>query len=101
MVAATILFTTSLPAARLRATLIALFFLSSSYGLIWAGQRGLVHRTTLLWAVWLLAPMLLGIAIGHHGFANASEAKFRRAMLGVLAAVAALGVLRALWGSFA
>jgi len=101
MVAATMLFTTSLSAARLRATLIALFFLSSSYGLIWAGQRGLIHRTTLLWAVWLFAPMLLGIAIGRHGFAKASDAQFRRAMLGVLAAVAALGVLRALWGGFA
>ncbi len=68
MVAAAMLFTTSLPAARLRATLIALFFLSSSYGLDWAAERGLVHRVTLLWAVWLVLPMLLGIAIGRRGF---------------------------------
>jgi len=36
MIAAMMLFTTSLPAARLRATLIALFVLSSSYALMWA-----------------------------------------------------------------
>ena len=48
MIAATMLFTTSLPAVRLRATLITLFFLSASYALLWAGQRGLVHRGTLL-----------------------------------------------------
>ena len=95
------LFTTSLPAARLRATLIALFVLSSSYALIWAAQRGLVHRGTLLWAAWLMVPMLVGIMIGPHGFARVSESQFRRAMLGVLAAVAAMGMIRALWASLA
>ncbi len=101
MVAAAMLFTTSLPAARLRATLIALFFMSSSYGLAWAAERGLVHRTTLLWAIWLVLPMLLGIAIGRRGFARAGETHFRRVMLGVLAVVAGMGLLRALWVSLA
>src|ERR1700730_13868827 len=101
MIAATMLFTTSLPAARLRATLIALFVLSSSYALIWAAQRGLVHRGTLLWAAWLMVPMLVGMMIGRHGFARVSESQFRRAMLGVLAAVAAIGMMRALWMIFA
>jgi uncharacterized protein len=101
MVAATMLFTTSLPAARLRATLIVLFFLSSSYGLMWASQRGLVHLSTLLWAGWLVVPMLLGIAMGHRGFARANDTQFRRVMLRVLAAIAALGLARALWVSFA
>ena len=101
MIAATMLFTTSLPAARLRATLIALFFMSASYGLLWAAQRGLVHRNTLLWVAWLGIPMLIGIVLGRHGFARATEAQFRHAILGVLAAVAALGMMRALWVSFA
>ncbi len=100
MFAATVLFTTSLTAARLRATLIALFFMSSAYGLIWAGQRGLVHRTTILWAAWLGVPMLIGIMLGRHGFSRASDRQFRRAMLGVLATVAAIGMVRALWVSF-
>jgi uncharacterized protein len=101
MIAAMMLFTTSLPAARLRATLIALFVLSSSYALMWTAQRGLVNRGTLLWAAWLVMPMLVGIMIGRHGFARASEPQFRRAMLGVLAAVAAMGMIRALWTTFA
>jgi uncharacterized membrane protein YfcA len=45
--------------------------------------------------------MLIGSAIGRRGFARASEAQFRRAMLGVLAAVAAMGVIGALWASLA
>lgn len=101
MIAAMMLFTTSLPATRLRATLITLFVLSASYALLWAGQRGLVNRGTLLWAAWLVVPMLIGSAIGHHGFGRASETQFRRAMLGVLAAVAAMGMIRALWASLA
>ena len=100
MIAAMMLFTTSLPAAWLRATLIALFVLSSSYALLWAAQRGLVNRGTLLWVAWLVVPMLVGIMIGRHGFARASESQFRRAMLGVLAAIAAMGMTRALWMTF-
>ncbi|MEO8565614.1 MAG: sulfite exporter TauE/SafE family protein, partial [Betaproteobacteria bacterium] len=41
MFAATVLFTTALPAAKLRATLVTLFFLSAAYGLAWARQQGL------------------------------------------------------------
>ncbi len=98
--AATMLFTTTLPAARLRATLITLFFLSASYGLAWARHQGLVTEATVLWAAWLLAPMLVGIAIGRRFFARAAEAQFRRSVLRVLAGVAAVGLVRALFAFF-
>jgi uncharacterized membrane protein YfcA len=97
MIAATMLFTTSLAAAELRATLIALFFMSSSYALLWAYHRGLVGAGTVAWTAWLVLPMLVGIAIGQHGFARIGEARFRRAVLLILASVAALGVARAMW----
>jgi uncharacterized membrane protein YfcA len=44
--------------------------------------------------------MLIGIAIGRHFFARSAEAQFRRKVLTVLAAVAALGFLRALVAFF-
>lgn len=97
MVAATMLFTTSLPAAALRATLIALFFISAAYGLLWARYQGLADLATVAWAGWLVLPMLVGIAIGRHRFARVGETQFRRAVLIVLAVVAALGLMRALW----
>ena len=100
MFAATMLFTTSLPGARLRATLITLFFVSASYGLAWAGQQGLANGGTVLWAAWLLVPMLVGIAIGRRFFARADEAQFRRAVLRVLAGIAGLGLVRALAAFF-
>ncbi len=98
--AATMLFTTSLPAARLRATLITLFFVSAWYGLVWAWQQGLATAATALWAAWLFLPMLVGIAIGHRFFSGISEARFRRTVLTVLAGVAALGLVRALAAFF-
>jgi uncharacterized protein len=97
MIAATMLFTTSLPALHLRATLIGLFFLSSLYGLFWAHHNGLLTPATISWALWLLLPMLAGIAIGRHGFGRTTEGGFRRIVLGLLAFVAALGLLRALF----
>ena len=98
--AATMLFTTSLPAVRLRATLITLFFVSAWYGLGWTWQQGLANGVTILWVAWLLLPMLAGIAIGRRFFARTADAQFRRTVLTVLAAIAGLGLVRALVAFF-
>jgi len=98
--AATMLFTTSLPGARLRATLITLFFVSAWYGLAWAWQQGLATGGTMLWTAWLLGPMLIGIAVGRRFFVRTAEERFRRAVLRVLAGIAALGLVRAVWAFF-
>ena len=100
MFAATMLFTTSLPGARLRATLITLFFAGAWYGLAWAWRTGLATGATALWAAWLLAPMLVGISIGRRFFARTAEEQFRRAVLRVLAGIAGLGIVRSLWALF-
>ena len=100
MFAATMLFTTSLPGARLRATLIALFFVSAWYGLAWTWHQGLATGATVLWAAWLLVPMLVGIAIGRLFFAKNEKKQFRRAVLRVLAGIAGLGLVRAVWAFF-
>jgi uncharacterized membrane protein YfcA len=94
------LFTTSLPAVRLRATLITLFFVSAWYGLGWTWQQGLANGVTILWVAWLLLPMLAGIAIGRRFFARTADAQFRRTVLTVLAAIAGLGLVRALVAFF-
>jgi hypothetical protein len=44
--------------------------------------------------------MLIGIAIGRRFFARSAEGQFRRKVLTVLAAVAALGFMRALVSFF-
>jgi uncharacterized membrane protein YfcA len=97
MAVAVMLFATSLSGAAARATLIALFFATDLYSLAWAGGQGLVAPSLLLWVGWLVGPMLAGIWIGRRHFLAADEAGFRRGVLRALAAIAALGLVRALW----
>jgi uncharacterized membrane protein YfcA len=94
------LFTTSLPGPRLRATLVTLFFVSAWYGLAWTWHQGLATGATGLWAAWLMVPMLVGIAVGRLFFARTAEEQFRRAVLRVLAGIAGLGLVRAMWAFF-
>ena len=98
MVVAVMLFSTTIPAAAARATLIAMFLATDVYSLGWAGSAGLLDANLLRWVAWLVGPMLVGIAIGSRHFLGVSEDQFRRIVLRVLAAVAALGLLRAIWG---
>ena len=97
MAVAVMLFTTSISGAAARATLIALFFATDLYSLAWAGGNGLLDANLVRWVGWLLVPMLIGIALGSRHFLRVDEAAFRRAVLRVLAAIAALGLVRAGW----
>jgi uncharacterized membrane protein YfcA len=95
MVVAVTLFSSSVTGAVARATLIALFFATDLYSLAWSGTYGLLDRTLVAWVAWLLVPMLVGIWFGRKHFLKVDEAGFRRAVLRVLATMAALGVVRA------
>lgn len=96
MAVAVMLFTTAISGAAVRATLIALFFATDLYSLAWAGGTGLLDGNLLRWVGWLLVPMLAGITLGRRHFLRVDETGFRRAVLRVLAAIAGLGLLRAL-----
>lgn len=106
---ALMLSTTALPPAVLRGTLIVLFLFTDLYALAWAALlslgaaqgeagHGLLGRETALWALWLAPAMLVGIAVGQRAFQGVSPQRFRRAVLNVLIALAALTVLRSLLG---
>jgi uncharacterized membrane protein YfcA len=97
MAVAVMLFTTTISGAVARATLIALFFATDLYSLAWAGGNGLLDANLLRWVGWLLVPMLIGIAIGRKHFLRVDEAGFRRGVLRVLAVMAGLGLVRAVW----
>ena len=98
MAVAVMLFATTISGAAARATLIALFFATDLYSLAWAGGHGLLDSTLLVWVAWLVLPMLAGIWIGSRHFLKVDEAGFRRGVLSVLAAIAAIGLIRAASG---
>jgi len=93
MVASVMLFAVALPAKNLRATLFVLFFGSSLYSLLRGAWHGVVTADTFARATWLAAPLLLGIAVGSHGFKHVSEAGFRKAVLAVLSIAGIASVL--------
>jgi hypothetical protein len=91
----------AMPAARLRATLIALFLLVDLYALGWAGALSFGAATPLLgadtvrWALWLAPAMLAGIWIGQRSFGTVSPQRFRELVLNLLMLIALLVVARA------
>ena len=90
---------------RLRATLIVLFLLTDLYALFWAailpsggqGEKALLGSETFLWAACLLPAMLSGIWVGQRSFAGVSPQQFRRFVLNLLAFIALITMLKALW----
>jgi uncharacterized protein len=99
---AVMLSATALAPAAMRATLILLFLFTDLYALAWAallpGAQGeaLLDADALRLALWLAPAMLAGIVVGQRFFAGVSPERFRRVVLDLLAAIAALSVLRAL-----
>lgn len=100
---AVLLSATALPPAAMRATMILLFLFTDLVALAWAGimpteaGRELLGHGTLQLALWLAPAMLAGIWVGQRAFASVSPLQFRHHVLDLLALIAAMGVLRALW----
>lgn len=99
---AVIMSTAQMAPAAMRATLIVLFLFTDLYALasaalLGSGEASLLGPRTFEYALWWTPAMLAGIWAGHRGFKQVSEARFRVLVLNLLIAIAALGVLRALW----
>ncbi len=88
--------------AVLRATLIWLFLFTDLYALAWAAllpataSGDLLGTGTWQLVLWLAPAMLVGIWVGQRGFAGVSPQRFRRWVLNLIAALAAIAVMRAL-----
>ena len=99
---AVLLSTTAMAPAALRATMIALLLFSdvvslASAALMPAAAQASGHLLgagTLKWALWLAPAMLAGIWWGQRSFKGVSPAQFRRQVLNLLVALAAVSVAR-------
>jgi uncharacterized protein len=96
MIASIMLFAVELPPKNLRATLVVMFFMGSTYSLILGAWNGVTNLGTVTLAAWLLLPMLAGIALGSRGFSIVSPEQFKRGVLFVLAALSFVGLLSAM-----
>lgn len=92
------LLSTSVSAATARATLVFMALCTDLYGSAVFAVNGLLTVEILMRAGLLLIPMALGIALGSRRFAGARPETYRRAALGLLAALAIIGLVRAALG---
>lgn len=80
-----------------RATLIAFFLFTDLYALTWAGGTGMLGGFGWKLIAMALPFSLLGIWIGQRIYLRLDEARLRRLIWCVLAALGALGVASGLW----
>ena len=82
---------------RIRAAVIAYFFLLDLTGLAFLAQRKLVNGETLSLALVSLPIVALGVWLGGRRFLGTTPDAFRRSTLVLLMLIATLGIGRALW----
>jgi uncharacterized membrane protein YfcA len=82
---------------RIRAAVIAYFFLLDLTGLFFLAQRQLVKGETLSLVLLSLPIVALGVWLGSRRFLGTTPEAFRRSTLILLMLIAALGIGRALW----
>ena len=103
---ALLLSSTRMHTVTLRATMIALLLFSDVVGLASAAlmpygaqaSGPLLGADTWRWTLWLTPAMLVGIWVGQRSFAGVSPKQFRQHVLNLLIVLAAVSVLRSLYG---
>ena len=81
--------------ARMRASLIALFFVSDLYAIAWGGGFGLLTDGTVFqFAAWFVLPLFAGIGIGAFVFRRWGAGYYRKAALSLIFLAAIGGVVR-------
>jgi uncharacterized membrane protein YfcA len=92
----TFLLSTDAQVAATRATLIALFFTTDIYALIFAGGHGLVSSAIFIYAFTALPILVFGVALGQRLFNVASPQVFKRIALFLLLVLSLTGIIRAI-----
>lgn len=82
--------------ARIRAALVAYFFVLDSFALAFLVEAGLAGRETAVDALLALPLVVIGLWIGTRRFLRATPDSFRRATLWILIGLAVLGLGRAI-----
>ncbi len=87
---------TNYPAAQTRAMFVAIFLVMYVYGIAVSAYNGLVTTATFWIVLAGLLPLIAGLLLGQRRWLSATPESFRRFALGLLAALAVIGIARAL-----
>ncbi len=80
----------------LRASLVALFFITDTYAILTGTGQGLVNSTIFLRFLWTLPALFLGVWLGSRRFDGSNAKTYRKVVLMVLAALAISLLIKAL-----
>ncbi len=83
----------------LRASLVALFFITDSYAAFSGTGQGLVNSTIVVRFIWVLPALSLGVWIGSSKFQGSSADTYKKVVLLVLTALAVMLLFRAIWAT--
>jgi uncharacterized membrane protein YfcA len=81
----------------LRASLVALFFITDCYAILAGSSQGLVTSPILVRFVWVLPSLFLGVWIGSRKFEASRPDVYKKVVLLILATLAVLLLLKALY----
>ncbi len=95
LVTSSLLLAANLRIQTLRATMVALLFLVGAIAIASGLANGLVNTDSLLLSALMVPPLLLGVVAGNRRFNPEKATTYRRVTLGLLASMAAAGLLRA------
>lgn len=90
----TFLLSTDTRVATTRASLIAAFFATDIYALIFAGRHGLLQQDVFCYGISALPILICGVAIGQRLFSIASPEFFKKVALLLLLVLSITGILR-------
>jgi hypothetical protein len=80
-----------------RASLIAFFLITDTIGLVNFAAQGLLEKQTFLTALIYLPSLFLGVWLGARSFKSADPKTFRKIVLLLMAALAIIGAVKALY----
>ena len=81
----------------LRASLVALFFITDGYAILTGSGQGLVNSTVLVRFVWVLPALFIGIRLGSRKFEGSNPDIYKKVVLVILAVLALLLLFKALF----
>jgi uncharacterized protein len=95
-----ILFYFASPAGHIagRASVIAFFLATDLIGLTFQAGEGLVTKAAFMRALIFLPALLIGVWIGSRGFKSANQETFRKIVLGIMALLGAITLIKGVSG---
>lgn len=98
LIAALFMISADMEGKRVRASMVALFFFADIYALVWGSGFGLINRGQFQLLALFLIPLFFSVSIGSWGFRQYGAGNYKIIALGLIFAIALMGIGRIIIG---